>query len=114
MAEYRAGNSPENVSLKITGTHKIPDVTLKRGSIGSNDLLEWLKQVWSGEGNKSQNNVLRDVVISLMAEDRSGPVQTWKLRRARPIKYTGPALNAKGTDVAVEELVLACEGLEFE
>ena len=33
----------------------------------------------------------------------------WKLIKARPMKYTGPSLNGKGTDVAVEELVLASE-----
>jgi phage tail-like protein len=108
VAEYRAGNSAENVAMKITGTHKIPDVTLKRGSIGSNDLSEWLNEVQSGS-----QDALRDVVISLLSEDRSTVAQTWTLRNARPIKYTGPALNAKGTDVAVEELVLACEGMVF-
>jgi hypothetical protein len=40
---------------------------------------------------------------------------TWRLMNARPIKYTGPTLNAKGgTDVAMEELVLACESLSVE
>ena len=39
---------------------------------------------------------------------------TWKLLRARPIKHTSGPLNAKGTDVAMEELVLAYERLELE
>jgi hypothetical protein len=29
------------------------------------------------------------------------------------MKYTGPALNGKGTDVAVEELVLAAERIDL-
>ena len=109
VAEYRAGNSKENHAMKITGTYKIPDVTLKRGSIGSTDLSDWLNEVRSGS-----REALREVVISLLAEDHTAVVQTWRLKEARPIKYTGPALNAKGTDVAVEELVLACESMEFE
>jgi hypothetical protein len=38
---------------------------------------------------------------------------SWKLIKARPIKYTGPSLNGKGTDVAVEELVLAAHRVEL-
>ena len=41
-------------------------------------------------------------------------MQTWKLMRARIIKHTSGPFNAKGTDVAMEELVLAYERLEME
>jgi phage tail-like protein len=108
VAEYRAGNEKENAPRKITGTYKVPDVTLKRGVIGSLDLYEWLDQVRAG----SQDS-LRTVTIQLQNEDHSAVVQEWKLGNARPIKYTGPALNAKGTDVAIEELVLACERIDL-
>ena len=37
VAEYRAGNDKDNAPIKITGTYKVPDVTLKRGVIGSLD-----------------------------------------------------------------------------
>jgi phage tail-like protein len=49
-----------------------------------------------------------------MDEAHTGPVMTWKLTNARPMKYTGATLNAKGTDVAMEELVLSCEKIEVE
>jgi hypothetical protein len=39
---------------------------------------------------------------------------TWKLLRARIIKYSGGPLNGKGADVAMEEIVLAHERLELE
>ena len=39
---------------------------------------------------------------------------TWKLLRARIIKHVSGPLNAKGTDVALEELVVAYERLEME
>jgi hypothetical protein len=38
----------------------------------------------------------------------------WKLLRARIVKYTTGPLNARGTDVAMEELTLAYERLEIE
>ena len=37
----------------------------------------------------------------------------WVLYGAQPKKWTSPALSATGTDVAVEELVLVCERLDF-
>lgn len=108
VAEYRAGNEKPNSFRKITGTYKVPDVTFKRGVIGSLDMYKWLDQVRSGA-----QDALRTVVIQLQNEDHSAIAQEWKLTNARPIKYTGPSLNGKGTDVAVEELVLACEGLDM-
>ena len=39
---------------------------------------------------------------------------TWRLRRARITKHVRGPLNAKGTDVAMEELTLAYERLEME
>lgn len=110
VAEYRNGNDPENHVRKINGVYKVTDVTFKRGLIGSDDFFRWLKDVREGA-----QSVLDQVSIELMAEDHSGPVMTWRLKNARPIKYTGPTLNAKGgTDVAMEELVLACESLSIE
>jgi len=109
VAEYRNGNEKDNAPRKITGTYKVPDVTLKRGVIGSLDLYQWLNEIRNG----SQNS-LRNVTIQLQSEDHNTIAMTWSLKNARPIKYTGPSLSAKGTDVAVEELVLACERIEME
>jgi phage tail-like protein len=108
VAEYRAGNSLENSPVKVTGTYKVPDVTLKRGVMGYLDLYRWLDEVRNGAQDQ-----LRTVKIDLMSEDRATVAMSWKLFKARPIKYTAPGLNGKGTDVAVEELVLASERIEL-
>ncbi len=110
VAEYRGGNEPVSAPRKITGTFKVPDVTLKRGVIGSRDLYDWLETVRTG----SQEESLKQVTIELQSEDRNTTAQSWILEGARPIKYTGPSLNGKGTDVAIEELVLACENINQE
>jgi phage tail-like protein len=110
VAEYRAGNYNDNSPLKVNGSYKVPDVTLKRGVIGELATLHnWLKDVRDGKPDKQ---VLKQVVIVLMAEDRVTEAQTWTLTNARPMKYTGPSLTGKGTDVAIEELVLASEHIE--
>ena len=97
-------NASTNEPIKVTGTVKTPDVTLKRGVIGSLDLYTWLNEVRDGAQNQ-----LKNVTIKLMAEDRQTEAMSWKLFNARPMKYTGPSLNGKGTDLAIEELVLAAE-----
>ena len=109
VAEYRNGNSRENSVIKITGLNKATDVTMKRGIIGSLDLYQWLNDIRNGN-----QNALRTVTIQLQNEDHTEVIQTWKLLRARIIKHTSGPLNAKGTDVAMEEMVLAYERLEME
>ncbi|HEY9108601.1 MAG TPA: phage tail protein [Roseateles sp.] len=109
VAEYRTGNSRENSVMKITGLNKATDVTMKRGVIGSLSLYQWLDQIRNGD-----QAALRTVTIQLQNEDHTQIVQTWKLLRARIIKHTSGPFNAKGTDVAMEELVLAYERLEME
>ena len=54
------------------------------------------------------------MTIQLQNEDHTEVVQTWKLLRARIIKHTSGPFNAKGSDVAMEEIVLAYERLELE
>jgi phage tail-like protein len=108
VAEYRAGNFPTNEAIKVTGMVKTPDITLKRGVMGRLDLYQWLNDVRDGSQRQ-----LKNVTIRLMTEDRNAVAQEWLLKNARPMKYTGPSLNGKGTDVAVEELVLSAERIEM-
>lgn len=109
VVEYRNGNEKENNVRKLTGLCKCPDVTLKRGVIGSLTLYQWLNDIRNGD-----QNALRTVTIQLQNEDHTGVVLTWKLLRARIIKHTSGPLHAKGSDVAIEEIVLAYERLELE
>jgi phage tail-like protein len=109
VSEYRTGNSKENSVRKITGLNKSTDVTLKRGVIGSLNLYQWLDDIRNGNQMAE-----RTVVIQLQNEDHTAVVQTWKLLRARIIKHVSGPMNAKGTDVAMEELTLAYERLEME
>src|SRR6266404_3757567 len=109
VAEYRTGNHKENSVMKITGLNKATDVTMKRGVIGSLNLYQWLNDIRNGNQNAE-----RTVTIHLQNEDHTKVVQTWKLLRARIIKHVSGPLNAKGTDVAMEELTLAYERLEME
>jgi phage tail-like protein len=109
VTEYRNGNAKENSVIKLTGLTRVSDVTLKRGVIGSLNLYAWLNQIRNGD-----QKALRTVTIQLQNEDHTDIVQTWKLLRARIVKHTSGPFNAKGSDVAIEEIVLAYERLEIE
>jgi phage tail-like protein len=109
VAEYRNGNEKENSVHKITGLNKATDVTLRRGVIGSLNLYKWLDQIRNGD-----QAATRTVRIHLQNEDHTAIVMTWTLLRARIVKHVCGPLNAKGTDVAMEELTLAYERLQME
>jgi phage tail-like protein len=110
VAEYRNGNSRENHVQKVPGLRKNTDVTLKRGIVNSRDLMAWLTDV-----NARGTLAKRNVTITLQDETHERDVQKWILINAFPMKYTGPTLAAKGgTDVAMEEFVLAYEAMRFE
>lgn len=109
ITEYRPGNYAFNNVIKTAGLNKATDVTMKRGVIGSLDLYKWLDDVRNGASNG-----LRTVTVELKSEDRTQTVQTWRLINARIMKHTSGPFNAKGTDVAMEELTLSYERLEME
>ncbi|MCX6595575.1 MAG: phage tail protein [Acidobacteria bacterium] len=107
-SEYRNGNEKFNTVRKVPNTHKNDDVTLKRGLVGSDDLFQWLKGVRDGTADP------RTITITLLDEARQ-PVATWALRNAQPKKWTGPTLAAKGGgEVAMEEISLVHEGIEYK
>src|SRR5579871_1030014 len=107
LMEYRQGNDLENQVRKVPGLHKAGDVTLKRGIMGTRSFWDWVNIV------RTDPQYRRTVSITLQDEQHQ-PVLTWKLRNARPMKWTGPTFAAKGgSDVAMEELVIASEGIEI-
>lgn len=108
VAEYRAGNDPENHVRKVQGLTSSGDVTLKRGVIDSGTLWAWIQQA-----RIAGPDAKKTVVITLLNERRD-PVQVWTLRYVIPLKWTGPTLAGKaGGDVAMEELVLSVEALDY-
>jgi phage tail-like protein len=107
-SDYRNGNELVNTVRHVPNTFKTDEVTLKRGVVGSDDLFAWLKTVREGTADP------RTVTITMLDEARSA-VATFKLQRAQPKKWTGPTFAAKGGgDVAMEELHLVHEGIEFQ
>lgn len=109
VIEYRNGNDRTNSPIKLTGLNRVADVSLRRGMMGSLNLYRWFNDIRNGTPN-----ALRTVTIALQNEDHTATVLTWKLLRARIVGHKSGPLNAGGHQVAVEEIVLACERIEME
>jgi phage tail-like protein len=111
--EYREGADATNSLRKLPGIEKYSNVTLKRGIAGSLTLWNWRKEV---RDSTSTFPPRKEVTIKLLNEkgDRNTPAMTFKLRNAWPTKITGPSFNAKGNEIAFEQLDLVHERLDIE
>jgi phage tail-like protein len=111
--EYREGADATNSVRKLPGMEKYSNVMLKRGITGSLTLWNWRKEA---RDSTSTIPPRKEVTIQLLNEkgDRNKPGMTFKLRNAWPMKITGPTFNAKGNDIAIEQLDLAHERLDIE
>jgi phage tail-like protein len=83
-------------------------VVLKRGMTTTRDLWKWFELVAGGS-----YSYRLDVRITLQSHSGQ-PVLTWLLERALPVKFKAADFNAKGSEVGIEELHLAHEGLRLE
>lgn len=107
IVEYREGTDKSLWTRKLTGLRKHAHIVLKRGQTSNLDLWKWRKAVLDGTPDR------RSGTITLI-DEQARSVMFWKFSNGWPMKYDGPALNAKGNDVAVETLEIVHEGLDIE
>ena len=101
--EYREGGDPG--IRKLPGLHKFSNITLKRGVTKSTELWNWYQNILSGIADRRNGSII------LLADDGTDAAR-WRFVDGFPRKYEGPALNAKGNDVAIESIEICHEGLE--
>src|SRR5262245_60236089 len=101
-------------AIQRAGPVTFGTVILKRGMLRNLTLWNWFTEA-TKQGQYARR---RDVVITLY--DTTQPTQegsgyraaiSWQLKRALPIKFKTADLNAKASEVGIEELHLAHEGL---
>jgi conserved hypothetical phage tail region protein len=83
-------------------------VILRRGMTTTRHLWRWFDLVTSSGGY-----AYRLAAIITMQDMKGNPVVCWKLTKAMPVKFKAADLNAKGTEIGIEELHLAHEGLSL-
>jgi phage tail-like protein len=104
VVEHREGG--ENTTVrKIPGMTKYSNIQLKWGISDDRDLYDWHRRVISGDIERKNGSIV-------LLDRRGQESARWNFMRAWPTKYDAPDFNAEGTDVAIETLELAHEGLE--
>jgi phage tail-like protein len=108
VTEYREGGySLEHGSTvrKLPGMTKYSNITLKWGITDSKDLFDWHKNTSKGKIERKNGSIV------LLNEEGQEKIR-WNFFNGWPSKWTGPDFNAKSSDVAIETLEIAHEGIE--
>lgn len=104
IIEYREGTDiPLNVR-KIPGLAKYSNITLKRGVSKDLSLWNWFNTVLKGTVQRANG--------SIILRDATGtPVLRWNFVNGWPCKWEGPHLDGRTSEVAIEVLEIAHEGI---
>jgi phage tail-like protein len=102
---YRHGSNPTFSEISMPGLVKHGNITMKK-SVFTQDNAFWDWYV------KVKNSTLerQNVVIKLM-DDSGHSVMVWELTNAWPTRLSASELNAEGSEVAIESIEIAHEGL---
>ena len=104
VVEYRAGDDPAITPTKLPGLIKYGNITLKWGAAETMVLYDWLIDITEGTIEKK--------TVTLTALDEEGsPAASWRCINAWPMKYTAPDFNGTSSEIAIETIELAHEGL---
>lgn len=104
VVEYRAGDDPAITPTKLPGLIKYGNITLKWGAAETMVLYDWLIDISEGTIEKK--------TVTLTALDEEGSAAaSWRCINAWPVKYTAPDFNGTSSEVAIETIELAHEGL---
>lgn len=112
VIEYREGDDLRNTPRKLAGLTKFGNVTLKWGSSGDNQFMDWIYSVAPNNTAPPSGMVRHNVTITLY-DDAGNPGPSWGLVNAWPVRYSVPDLNALGAEVAIESIELCHEGLQI-
>ena len=103
IEEYNEGGN-NGSALKFPGRVSHGNLTLKKGQGTSSALWDWHYGFVTGQGKR------RDGMVTLL-DARQLPNNVWYFRRGLPVKYSGPSMNAAQSQVAIESIEIAHEGL---
>jgi phage tail-like protein len=103
VEEFKEGGNNGRM-LKFPTRVTWSNITLKKGLGAGMALWKWHYGFTEGKGKR------RDGVIVLLT-DLHVPNNIWYFRRGLPVKYTGPTLNATQSNVAIESIEIAHEGI---
>jgi len=104
VVEYREGNMLPPTPIKLPGLRKYGNITLKWGLTASMALYEWMAP-------SLEANVERKTITIILQDEDNADVASWQVVNAWVVKYTAPDFNATASEVAIESLEIAHEGM---
>lgn len=104
VVEYREGNMLPPTPIKLPGLRKYGNITLKWGLTSSTALYDWISPSF-------ETNVERKTITIILQDEDNADVASWQVINAWPVKYTAPDFNATSSEVAIESIEIAHEGM---
>lgn len=104
VIEYREGDQVSQTPIKLPGLKKYGNITLKQGLVDSKVLYDWIEKALKGD---AERKTLTVTLLKITGESAA----SWQIINAWPVKYTAPDFNATSSEVAVETLEVAHEGM---
>jgi phage tail-like protein len=113
VREYLEGGRNDGVVRRV-GRVKLQPLILKRGMFAKGPggqvdpaLWQWLQDMVAGE--RPARRI--DGTVQVCASRPDEPLATWRFVRGLPSKISGPVLDARSGQIAIEELRIDHEGL---
>jgi phage tail-like protein len=106
VQEYREGGV-NGYMHKRAGPARYPsNLVLKKGITDSTELWSWYCQILQGQ-------VQRKSLAIVLMDSAGNEQRRWTFQNAYPVKWSGPDMKAQNSEVAIESMELAHEGLVF-
>ncbi len=109
ITEYREGGfqvSDHGATVrKLPGMTKYSNITLKWGLTNSRELYDWHRLAVKGKVERKNGSII-------LMDTAGDEVVRWNFVNGWPSKWNGSDFNAKSSDVAIETLEIAHEGIE--
>ncbi|MGI0485762.1 phage tail protein [Pantanalinema rosaneae CENA516] len=91
----------------LLGPTNYTEVTLSRGITNDQEFWNWFQKATQGGSNIRRN-------ITILVFNHAGEtMQSWTLIGAIPVSWKAPQFQATSSNLAIEELALAYEGLSI-
>jgi len=108
VIEHRVTGKAGNIVVyKVPGALKWSNIVLRRGITDDRKLHDWRAQIEKGQVETNRKNG----TLTLFSPSGQA-VAKYTFKKGWPCKFKGPALNASKSEIAIEELEIAHEGLD--
>jgi phage tail-like protein len=105
VIEFQEGNG--DIIRKLAGPTRYSNIRLSRAFTGERSLYEWYVKTQKPQPIKVDGRIT-------MFDRHGAPVATWNFVNSFPTKWEGPDLDASASEVAIETIEIAHEGLTLD